>query len=53
MRRLTHPAALTKRVLPVAILPIAVLGVACEADDGGGSPAQDAPADESDDNGLY
>lgn len=48
MRKLTRLGSVA------AIATTALLGAACEADDGGQSPGQDAPADDAnEDDGLY
>jgi hypothetical protein len=59
-----HAGTLTTTEVPVrrltrlgsiaAIATTALLGAACEADDGGPSPGQEEPADDTnDDDGLY
>lgn len=48
MRKLTRLGSVA------AIATTALLGAACEADDGGPSPGQEEPADDTnDDDGLY
>lgn len=53
MRPLTGSIPLGRYALLAAVVPFALLGAACDAVDDDGSPGQEAPGDDAEEDGGY